>query len=159
MLNYEPILLYIHIAAGFIGLFIGPVAMFAKKRKGLHTNIGTTYHWLVFTVCLTGLPLSILHWERNWHLFFIAFFSYSFAYKGYRAAKKRYQGWLKSHITGMLASYIAMSTALLVVNASNIPLLNQAPRIVVWLLPTLIGSPLIAMVQKKMKNPQSAQVQ
>tara|TARA_B100000683_G_C12446866_1_gene538484 strand:- start:939 stop:1394 length:456 start_codon:yes stop_codon:yes gene_type:complete len=146
------IFLKIHIAAGVIGLSLGPISMFAPKRKGLHTRIGNIYHWLMFTVCISAVPLSILKWEKNWYLLLIAIFSYSFAFKGYHAAKNKRKDWLKKHITGMLGSYIAMTTALLVVNAQNIPGLNLLPNLLVWFIPTIVGTPLITMVQRKFKK-------
>ena len=143
------ILLFIHVSAGVLGILLGPVAMFARKSQGTHTRAGVIYHWLVFTVCVSAIPISILHWQKSWFLFLVALFSYSFALKGYRAARDRGEGWLKKHISGMLGSYIAMVTALVVVNAQNIPGLNQLPVIVAWLLPTVIGAPLIARVVRK----------
>ncbi len=63
------------------------------------------------------------------------------------------------HISGMLGSYIGILTATLVVNAHRIPLINEVPAILIWILPTIIGSPLIAVVNaryvkktKKMAN-------
>jgi len=47
--------------------------------------------------------------------------------------------WLFSHMTGMLASYIATVTAFSVVNFTFLPPLAR------WLWPTLVGTPLIAL--------------
>ncbi len=82
-------------------------------------------------------------------MFFIALFSYGLALYGYLARKRRWTEWVGKHINGMLGSYIGVITAVLVVNQAKIPVLNQWPSLLLWLLPTIIGSPLIAMVQRQ----------
>jgi uncharacterized membrane protein len=134
----DPVLA-LHIATGTTGLILGPLAMFATKRHGPHTRLGETYHWVMLGVCLSAAALAILDWHRIWWFLPIAVFSYANALVGYVAAKRRPRGWLRAHIGGMCGSYIALVTALLVVNAGQ-----SLP--VVWFLPTVVGSPLIAWV-------------
>lgn len=141
------IFLYTHVLAGIVGLLIGPIAMFAEKTKGLHTKVGEAYFYLMSLVCLTAALLSILNWNQSWWLLLVAIFSFYFALKGYRAATNKKRDWLKKHISGMLGSYIAMTTALLVVNASLLP--TSIPNLIYWLLPTIIGTPLIRYTIKK----------
>ena len=131
--------LAIHIAAGTTGLILGPLAMRAPKRRGPHTRLGETYHWVMLTVCLSAAGLAALAWHRLWWFLLIATFSYANALVGYIAAKRRGRRWLRVHISGMGGSYIALVTALLVVNVGQ-----QLP--VVWFVPTVIGSPIIAWV-------------
>lgn len=54
--------------------------------------------------------------------------------------------WMFDHIQGMLAAYIATFTAFLVVNVTFLPM------VVVWLTPTVIGTPLIAYWVRKYKQ-------
>lgn len=110
------VVLALHIAAGAAGLVLGPIAMRARKEPGLHTRAGETYHWVMLAVCLTASLLAVLEWKRVRWFLPVAAGSYTFALLGYTAAKRRWQGWLKAHIAGQGASYIAMTTALLVVN-------------------------------------------
>jgi hypothetical protein len=131
--------LAIHIATGTTGLILGPLAMRAPKRRVPHTRLGETYHWIMLTVCLSAAGLAILAWDRLWWFLAIAAFSYANALVGYLAAKRRRPGWLRAHIGGMGGSYIALVTALLVVNIGQ-----QLP--VVWILPTVVGSPVIAWI-------------
>ena len=134
----DPIL-GIHIAVGTTGLILGPLAMWSPKRRGTHTRLGETYHWVMLAVCLSAAALAILAWHRIWWFLPIAAFSYVNALLGYLAAKRRRPGWVRRHVRGMGGSYIALVTALLVVNV------GQALPIV-WFLPTIIGSPIIAWV-------------
>lgn len=105
----------------------------------MHTSLGEAYHWVMLTVCLSAATLAILAWERSGALVPVAGFSYANAFVGYLASKRRGRGWLRFHIGGMCGSYIALTTALLVVNLGD-----RLP--VVWFLPTIIGSPLIVWV-------------
>ncbi|GAB3893927.1 DUF2306 domain-containing protein [Spirosoma agri] len=61
--------------------------------------------------------------------------------------------WLYSHIIGMSAGYVATLTAFLVVNV------HFLPPIVVWLIPTVIGVPLIVRVVRRIRaaNEQKAE--
>lgn len=138
MSAWEPTLA-LHIAAGATGLVLGPLAMRATKRRGPHTRLGETYHWVMLTVCVSAAALALLAWERSWGFLPIATFSYANAFVGYVAAKRRRPGWLPWHIGGMGGSYIALTTALLVVNVGE-----TLP--IVWLVPTIVGSPIIAWV-------------
>ncbi|MFA0962625.1 hypothetical protein AB9P05_12560 [Roseivirga sp. BDSF3-8] len=53
--------------------------------------------------------------------------------------------WLYSHISGMGGGYISTWTAFLVVNV------DWLPSIVIWLLPTIIGTPLISYAIRRQK--------
>jgi hypothetical protein len=131
-----------HIAAGGTGLILGPLAMRATKRRGPHTTLGETYHWVMLAVCVTATVLAVLAWNRIWWFLPIAAFSYANAFVGYVAAKRRGRGWLRVHIGGMLGSYIALTTALLVVNLGD-----TLP--IVWFLPTIVGSPMVAWLSNQ----------
>ncbi|HEX8743438.1 MAG TPA: DUF2306 domain-containing protein [Thermoleophilaceae bacterium] len=129
-------LLALHVTAGATGLLLGPVTMRAIKRRGPHTRLGEAYHWVMLTVAATAAALAVLAWQRIWWFLPIALFSYANALVGYVAVKRRRPRWLKRHIGGMCGSYIALVTALLVVNAGR-------SLLIVWLLPTIVGSPII----------------
>src|SRR3712207_565321 len=133
------VVLTIHVAAGAAGLVLGPIAMFSAKRRGRHTRTGDAYHWVFFTLFVTAVALALLNWDEVWWLAFVGLFSYAFALLGFLSAKLRWREWLQFHVVGQGGSYIAMVTALLVVNLGRVSVLA-------WLLPTLVGSPLIAWV-------------
>jgi uncharacterized membrane protein len=141
------IVLGFHIFSGVLGLTLGPVAMFSRKSKGVHSYAGEVYYWVMLSVCVSAAAMAVLHWEKSWYFLLISVFSYVFAYRGYTAAKRRKSGWLAVHISGMLGSYIALVTALLVVNAAKVSEVSHLPVWMVWILPTLVGSPIIAMIQ------------
>ena len=100
-----------HIAAGTLGLILGPVAMLALNRPALHTRAGEAYHCVMLAVCITAALLAVMDWRRLWWFLPIAAGSYAFALLGYLAATRRWRGWPMAHIKGQGGSYIAMTTS------------------------------------------------
>ena|SRR5690625_230299 len=142
----------LHIISGTICLIVGLLAVFAKKQRGWHTFVGELYHGSYVVVFLSAIVTSVIHWEESAYLFFIALFSYGLALFGYLARKRRSQNWLPKHIAGMVGSYIGIVTAVLIVNISKIPIINEWPVIIFWLLPTIIGTPIIILLTRRMMS-------
>jgi uncharacterized membrane protein len=138
-------LLLTHVLLGTAALLLGPVAMLSRKGPGLHPRVGEVYHALVLGACVTAGALAILDWSRLWFFLPIALGSYAFALTGYLAAKLRFSGWLPVHVIGQGGSYIAMATALLVVNLGR-------SSFWAWVLPTLVGTPLIAWAVRRISR-------
>ncbi|RXJ04545.1 DUF2306 domain-containing protein [Anaerobacillus alkaliphilus] len=149
------IFLIIHIVTGFVCLVSGVIAMSSRKKTGKHSLSGEVYHWSYVFVFLTAVFMSMIHWEESAYLFYIGVFSYALAFLGYVASKKRWKNWIVSHIGGMLGSYIGIVTATIVVNIPKIPVLNEVPALLFWLLPTIVGTPFIFRVANKYKPKRS----
>ena len=149
--------LAVHVVAGTVALVAGAVAIAAPKRRGVHTRTGEVYHAAVLTVCVSAAVLSVLRWDSLWWFLPIAAGSYAFALLGYAAAKLRRANWLRRHVSGMGGSYIAMTTALLVVNWRNITGENGVQSPWAWALPTLIGTPLLSIVRRRLTRSRGRQ--
>jgi hypothetical protein len=146
------VVLSVHIAAGATGLILGPIAMFIPKWRSRHPNIGTVYHWVFFALFVSAVGLALLNWDEVWWLALVGAFSYSFALMGYLAARRRWREWLQWHVAGQGGSYVAMVTALLVVNWNDVTGAQGFESVVPWLLPTVVGSPIIAWVTTEVGN-------
>ncbi len=138
-----------HIAAGSFGLLLGPVLFAARKRRGLHTIGGELYHWNFLVVFISSVGLAVLNWHEIWWLALVGAFSYALALRGYLAAKRRGPGWIAAHVSGQAGSYIALTTALLVVNWEGLTGGSGLASILSWLLPTIVGTPLIALTLRE----------
>ncbi|TWT25912.1 DUF2306 domain-containing protein [Planomicrobium sp. CPCC 101110] len=151
-------MLVLHVAAGSVCLLVGIIAFSAKKESGSHTKFGEIYHASFILLFVTALVMALFHWEESAVLFYVAIFSYSLAFTGYMAKKRRWKNWISLDIRGMLGSYIGVVTAVFITNGQDIPLLSLLPEWMLWILPTIVGTPIIFYVinrfrrMKKQKN-------
>ncbi|HEX8495882.1 MAG TPA: hypothetical protein VF661_01705 [Actinomycetales bacterium] len=140
------VLLVLHVAAGMVGLLLGPVAMLVPKRTGWHPRLGLVYQGVVAVMTGAALALVALDPARLWGLGLIAVATEAAALAGWRERRRAATGWLPRHVRLMCGSYVSFVTAALVTNWSS-PL--------AWILPTVIGSPLIALAVHRVKTPTS----
>lgn len=130
------LLLTVHISSGTLALLAGPLAMLVPKRRGWHPRIGRIYQLCVALICVTAVGLAVMQ-PALWWLGVIAVATWATALAGWQLGRRRPPGWLPWHISLMCGSYISLVTALFVVNLG-------VHAIIAWVLPTVVGSPLIA---------------
>jgi hypothetical protein len=135
--------LAVHITAGLAAVVAGALAATARKRPGRHPRAGRAYVWALGCTAVTAAVLATIRWREDAHLFAFAVVAAALAAYGYRARRLRRPGWPVRHAVGLGGSYIALLTAFYVDNGPFLPLWNRLPHLTYWLLPTLIGAPLI----------------
>jgi hypothetical protein len=133
----------VHILLGLVCTITGLVAMLSQKRAGRHPRYGTIYFWCLAGVFATATGLSAVRWTEAYHLLILGTLSFAAAYLGRRARRHRWSSWVRLHITGMGTSYILLLTAFYVDNGKSLPLWKDLPSIAYWLLPAVVGIPLI----------------
>ena len=134
------ILSAIHVAAGAAGLLAGPLAMWAPKRRGAHTAVGTLYFAVLSIVCASATVLAVLRWDTRWWFLPIALGTFASGAVAYWAARRRHDGWLLVHVVGQVSSYTGMATAFVV---NNWEWLTGAPGIhspLAFFVPMSIGT-------------------
>jgi len=131
----------VHVAAGLSCAVAGILAMLAPKRSGWHPSAGTVYYWSLVVVFLSMAALSILRWPANTHLFVLGILSFGAGVVGRMAKRRLWQ--LRVHVTGMALSYILLLTAFYVDNGPHLPLWRLLPPLAYWLLPSLVGIPIL----------------
>lgn len=141
------LLLVPHVAAGAVGLALGPLAMLAPKWRGRHTRLGLAYQASVAVLCVSALGLAALAPARLAGLAVISVLTEAAALVGWGLARHRPAGWLPWHIRLICGSYVSFVTAFLVVTVGS-------P--VAWLLPTVVASPLIARASGRAARPAGA---
>ena len=139
----------VHVVAGLVCTFAGLVAMLSAKRGGRHPAAGALYYWSLVVVFLSMAALSILRWPHNTHLFVLGILSFGAGTIGRMARRRLWRGWLRVHITGMAISYILLLTAFYVDNGPNLPLWRSLPPLAYWLLPSLVGLPLVVWALRR----------
>jgi hypothetical protein len=137
------VLLGTHIVTGLTCVITGATAALSRKRRGRHPQVGTIYYAVLSVVFLTAIGMGILHWERDRHLVALGTISFAAASLGYAARKIRWHRWVGYHIAGMGLSYVVLLTAFYVDNGPRLPLWDRLPSIAYWILPSVIGFPLI----------------
>jgi len=133
----------VHVLFGIVCAVTGIVAMLSTKGRGQHSNFGTVYYWCLSGVFVTAVGLSVVRWTEDYHLFILASLSFGAASFGRRALRHRWHNWPWFHVSGMGASYILLITAFYVDNGKNLPLWRELPQITFWLLPSVVGTPII----------------
>jgi hypothetical protein len=133
----------VHILLGLTCVITGAIAMLSPKRAGRHPSYGTIYFWCSAAVFLTATSLAAMRWADDYHLFVLGAFSFAAAWLGRRARRLRWRYWVRLHIAGMGASYLLLLIAFYVDNGNSLPLWKELPSTAYWLLPAVIGIPLI----------------
>ena len=129
-------LLVPHVVAGVLGLLLGPLVMALPKRRDRHGLAGRVYVPVTVVMTTTALGLFALDPGRLWGLATIAAATLVTALAGASLARRRPRGWLPAHIRLMSASYLSFVTAFL---------LTQWSSPLAWVLPTVVGTPLMAL--------------
>ena len=137
-------ILAIHIPSGIVCVLAGLIALLSKKQPGRHPMYGTIYYWSLSVVFVSASGLAALRWAEDYHLFILGTLSFAAATFGRMAHRRRWYGWVRLHIIGMGLSYILMLTAFYVDNGKSLPLWKELPAIAYWILPSIVGLPLIA---------------
>ncbi|MDP9395797.1 MAG: hypothetical protein M3Q27_16710 [Actinomycetota bacterium] len=147
----QRILLVLHIGAGVTGLLLAGPVVLVPKRRGGHTVLGRIYAGALAVLCLTAAPLALVDLRRMVGLLGIAIGTALAGAVGVAAARYRPAlpgGWLLWHLNAMGTSVISLVTAFAVQASDGHP--------VSWVLPTLVGSPLIAARSAALRRPRRA---
>lgn len=132
-----------HVAVGLVCVVAGAIAMLSRKQRGRHPQAGTVYYWSLAVVAATMTALAVSRWSEDYHLFVLGALSFAAATVGRMARRRLWSGWPRIHMTGMSVSYILMITAFYVDNGQNLPLWRELPQIAFWILPALVGTPIL----------------
>jgi uncharacterized membrane protein len=136
--------LVVHIAAGLTAVVAGAVAMLSPKRAGRHPIAGRMYYAALGIVCVTAVGMATLRGLDDAYLVVLGTLALAAASIGYVARHYHWRGWLRPHILGMGSSYIVLLTAFYVDNGPRLPVWDRLPVLAFWILPSLIGIPLVA---------------
>jgi uncharacterized membrane protein len=132
-----------HLLAGLLCVAPGAVAMLSRKGRGRHTDFGRIYFWGLVAVFASSTGLAISRWTEDYPLFVLGALAMASGWFGRTAMRRRRAGHVRRHIAGMGASYVLLLTAFYVDNGRNLPLWRALPQIAFWLLPSMVGTPII----------------
>ena len=136
------VLLVVHILAGLTGVIVGAVAAVSRKRRGRHPGSAPSttpglgrfpYRDGDGRAALGGGPPPGRAGDGVLRR----------CVGRLCRAQIRWTGWLGYHIVGMGLSYIVLLTAFYVDNGPRLPVWDHLPAITYWMLPSLIGVPVM----------------
>jgi hypothetical protein len=147
-----------HIVAGLTCVVAGALAATAPKRPGRHTTTGGIFLWSLAVVFASSTTMAVLRLAQDWHLLVIGTVAFGAGSVGYLARRRRRPGWLRVHIPAMGGAYIALFTGFYVDNGPHLPLWDRLPGLAYWLLPSLVGAPLVlrALARRRLLGVSSA---
>lgn len=132
--------LALHVAAGAVGLVVAWPALLAPKRRGWHPRFGRVYAGALLVMGVTALVLASADPARLAGLAVIAVLTLAAGAAGVWFARRKPRigrgGWMIWHLNLMCSSVIAFVTAFAVTMADG--------HWLAWVVPTLVGSPLIS---------------
>lgn len=137
-------ILAIHVPLGLLAVVTGIAAMLKEKRRGAHSRFGSIYFWSLGALFVTSTALAAMRWADDYHLFVLGALAFIAALIGRSARRQKWRTPIDLHIVGMGVSYIVMLTAFYVDNGRNLPIWRNLPHAAFWLLPSVVGIPLIA---------------
>jgi|GEM_PF-2627571 len=133
-------LIGIHIVTGTLSLLLAWPALFVLKRRGAHTLIGRVYAISMVTLCLSTFGLFAMAPAELIGLGILGVLTFGWVTGGVWMARRkprlRVGNWYVWHLNLMSSSVIAAVTAFAVQMFDG--------HIAAWLVPTLLGSPLIS---------------
>ncbi|MFF4616187.1 hypothetical protein [Nonomuraea jabiensis] len=133
-------ILAIHVAAGVTCVACGAVAALSGKGGVRHRRFGRIYLWALGVVFASVSVMSMIRWSHSAHLFVVGAAAFALALTGHLNRRRRPY----LHIAGLGGSYIALLTGFYVDNGPHLPGWDRLPSWVFWILPSLIGLPMIA---------------
>jgi hypothetical protein len=142
----------VHILSGLVAVVAGALAATARKRPGRHPRAGRVYLWALTGIFTTATVMSVIRWQHDAHLFAIAVVAFGLGGYGYLARRRQRPGWPTHHAVGMGGSYIALLTGFYVDNGPFLPLWDRLPHVMYWILPGLVGVPLIGLALSRFRH-------
>ncbi len=79
--------LWLHIAAGFTGFFVAPVALITRKGGATHRKWGKVYFWAMTVSVFSSLIVAA--YRPNIFLLLIGVFSFYLVFTGYRVLRRK----------------------------------------------------------------------
>lgn len=111
---------------------------------------------LLYPVIASATVLPVIRWEEDYYLFFFGCISFFAAIIGRTFISRRMRHWVEIHILGMGSSYFFLLIVFYVDNGKNLPIWRALHYSFYWLLPSVVGVPIIlfALVQYTRTNKQ-----
>lgn len=97
-----------------------------------------------------------MRWQENWHLVPIGLVAGTALAIGWLDRRRTTEGHDRVHLAAMGCSYVALLTGFYVDNGPHLPLWQYLPDWSFWVLPSLVGLPIIVAAVRRRPAPCNA---
>jgi hypothetical protein len=136
-------ILALHAPLGIACVLTGGGAIFARKGTRRHMRFGTAYVLCLLALLGTATALALMRWAEDYPLFLFGAGAFAAGWLGRTAMRRRLLGGTRLHVTGMGTSFMLLVVAFYVDNGHQLPVWKQLPHYTYWLIPVLVGAPVI----------------
>ena len=143
--------LAVHVVASLVCFFTGLGAAFSDKGPGRHVLLGRIYYRALGVACASAAALAAVRFAKHWPLLLLAVAAFAAATVGVQH-RRRHRPGDTGHIAAMGGSYIVLITGFYVDNGKSLPLWRDLPTAAYWIIPALVGMPLIARAVTKARR-------
>jgi hypothetical protein len=143
--------LAVHVLAGLTAVASGAAAALTRKGSVRHVRAGRLFYRALIVVVATAAVLAAMRWRQDYYLLIIGAVALAAATAGYQH-RRRHRPGDTGHIAGMGTAYVAMLTAFYVDNGPHLPLWEHLPAFAFWVLPSVIGAPVITRAIRHAKQ-------
>ena len=126
----------------------GAVAALSVKGGARHVRSGRVFVAGLTVVFATMAVMVVIRWPENGHLLVIGCVAFTAGLVGYLDRRRRPRRDLV-HIAAMGVCYVALLTGFYVDNGRHLPLWDRFPSWSYWLLPSLVGLPVIGRAVRR----------
>ena len=150
------VILLVHILAGLTGVVCGATAALSRKGGPTHVRFGRIYGWALVAIIATMAAMAVMRWQENWHLVPIGLVAGTALAIGWLDRRRKAEGHDRVHIVAMGCSYVALLTGFYVDNGPHLPLWQYLPDWSFWVLPSVVGLPIIVAAVRRRPAPHTA---
>ena len=135
----------IHIVFGLTAVVSGALTALARKERGPHPKRGKVYYYALCGVFVTAIILATIRWPHDVLFASLGTAAFGLATFGRIARHKQWRYWPYVHGPRMGLSYILLLTVFYLDNGPHLPFWKNLPHWAYWVLPLVVGIPLILL--------------
>src|SRR5699024_98487 len=144
------------ILPGLTGVVRGATAASTRNGGSTHVRFGRLYGWALVAIIATMAAMAGMRWQENWHLGPIGLVAGTALAIGWLDRRRPTEGHDRVHLRALGRSHGALLTGFYVDNGPHLPRWQYLPDWSFWVLPSLVGLPIIVAAVRRRPAPHPA---
>lgn len=141
--------LAVHVLVAMTAVLAAAIVIVSEKGRPRHVRFGRLYFRALLATGATAMLLAVMRWKADYYLFLLAVVALAFGVMGARTRARSGRSRARRHAILMSTSFIVMLTAFYVDNGPHLPLWRLLPTAALWVIPTLVGAPILVRVLRR----------